>query len=287
MNDTAEKTPEEVESEVWVAISAFEQILEAMPNDRASLDALAHAYEQIGDLTRAKDYLGRFAQVLLDEKDAAACEELLPKLEKFAEMDPALADKVVRIGSLLKESQEAAAVAPQKSDEPPPVLSGSPGSGFKMSDEMSFAWNLSEAHQITEEEYSGIVQDLTEMSSAAATTTVSVLHVMEHRAFKNLDKIVAFVSEECGTPFLSLQSFSVRKAAFAKLPRDFMVRRGVLIFDFLGQDALAVILNPYNTALRKEVESMAGQTCHFFMTLPSEFDQTLGRADEIMAQDED
>ena len=285
--DTQEgkSSDQHLESEVWTAISAFEQILEAMPNDRASLEALSHAYQQIGDLTRAKDYLARFAQVLLEEQDTSACKDILPKLREHADQDSVLADKLVRVESLLQQQAEADEV-PRPAQSAAPVASGSTGSGFSMSDEMSFAWNLSEARQITEEEYSGIVQDLTEMSSSSAST-VSVLHVLEHRGFKNLEKIVAYVSGECNAPFVSLSSFSVGKQAFSLLPQAFMLRRGVMIFDLLGQDALAVIMNPYNQALQKEVEAMAGRTCHFFMTLPTEFDAVLSRAAEILAQEDD
>ena len=53
------KSKEELEAEVWSAISAFEQILEAIPNDRASLEALSNTYEQIGDHTKAKEYMLR------------------------------------------------------------------------------------------------------------------------------------------------------------------------------------------------------------------------------------
>ena len=71
----------ELEEKVWNAIAAFEQILEAMPTDRASLDALAHAYEQVGDHTKAKDYLIRLGNVIIQENDADAGQEILEKIE--------------------------------------------------------------------------------------------------------------------------------------------------------------------------------------------------------------
>ncbi|MEI6217777.1 MAG: hypothetical protein WCP86_02660, partial [bacterium] len=66
MAEKQEKHPTggDQESEVWSAIAAFEQILEAIPNDRTSLAPLAHAYEQIGDLARAKDYTVRLADIV-------------------------------------------------------------------------------------------------------------------------------------------------------------------------------------------------------------------------------
>ena len=44
------------ESEIWDAIGAFEKIIEALPNDHISIEALAVAYEQVGDHDRAKHY---------------------------------------------------------------------------------------------------------------------------------------------------------------------------------------------------------------------------------------
>ena len=74
-----------LEEEVWNAIAAFEQILEAMPNDRASLEALCHAYEQIGDHTRAKDYVIRLVDVLVEEGDGAAAKRLSDRLVAYSD----------------------------------------------------------------------------------------------------------------------------------------------------------------------------------------------------------
>ena len=84
-----DRTPEE---EVWSAIGAFEQILEQMPEDRASLDALWRAYERIGDRTRAGQYLVRLAHVHLKAGDRAAAEALRATLESYAADDTSAAE---------------------------------------------------------------------------------------------------------------------------------------------------------------------------------------------------
>jgi len=66
----------ELDEEVWQAINAFEQIIEALPRDRASLEALSHAYEQVGDTAKEAEYLNRLAKVLIDEEDADAAARL-------------------------------------------------------------------------------------------------------------------------------------------------------------------------------------------------------------------
>jgi len=146
---------------------------------------------------------------------------------------------------------------------------------FSMPDELAFAWGLLEAKELTQEEYSSVVQDLTEMSSVDSATTVSVIHVLEGRAFKNLEKVIGFVSKECGAPIISLSSFELRHEATSLLSPDFMMKRGVMVFEVLGKDALVVVMNPYDRQLRKDTETMSGRRCHFFMTLPSEFDRAL------------
>ena len=68
--ETGDKGRKQLEEEVWSAIGAFEQILEAMPEDRASLETLSHAYGQIGDHARAYEYVLRLGRVLLVEGDS-------------------------------------------------------------------------------------------------------------------------------------------------------------------------------------------------------------------------
>ena len=286
------KVEQDLEAEVWTAITAFEQILEAMPNDRASLDALSHAYEQIGDHTKAKEYLLRFGTVLLEENDARAAADLVPELEKYAAEDDRIQELITTVAKLsdkAKEKEKAESVrgeADKKADRSRAAGDVLQKTGFNMQEEMSFAWVLSEANQITQEEYANVVQDLSELSSAAETSTVSVLHVLENRGFKNLEKILAFVSKECGTPFISLGTFALTAEAVSLLPIEFVRRRGVLIFEVLGKDALVVVMNPYDKQIRKDVEAVVGRKCHYFLTLPSEFDKALEKIPEVIAQAE-
>jgi len=274
----------ELEEKVWNAISAFEQILEAMPNDRASLDALANAYEQVGDRTKAKDYLIRLCDSIIEEGDAEALKDLIEKVKQYSEDDKKAKDVLERIETFLSEKNTA--------DSSPKLdahgKSAKAGAGdvkasFNMADELSFVWNLLEAGELTQEEYASVVQDLTEMSAGDSNATISVLHVLEARAFKGLEKILGFVSRECGTPIISLASFDLQPQVVTMLPMDFMVRRGTIIFELLGNDALVVIMNPYNKQLRQDVESATGRKCHFFISLSSEFDHALAKIPQILS----
>jgi len=286
-----EASRQNLEAEVWSAISAFEQILEALPNDRASLEALWNAYEQIGDYAKSKSYLIRLAGVVADEADEAAARELIEKLRPYAEDDVSAKEALGRIEELVSEAQSSAAPSAagaaeteaQRHAHAKTAAGEHVRTAFSMADELAFAWNLLEASQLTQEEYASIVQDLTEMSAIESATTVSVLHVLENRAFKNLEKIIGYVSKECGTPIVSLSSFDFKSEEILLLPMDFMVGRGAFVFEVIGKDALVAVMNPYDKQLHKDVETLTNRKCHFFMTLPSEFDKALAGAASFLS----
>lgn len=273
--DPKKDAAKQLEQEVWVAIAAFEQILEAMPNDIASLETLAHAYEQIGDHTRAKDYVIRLGNVLLTEGDHESARQLLEKITRYAKEDPRAEELVARIGKTEAPRREARSATPGPSAAP--TRDRRPRAGFSIQDELSYAWNLHESKELSQEDYSRVVHDLTEMSTSDSLTTISVLHTLEFRAAKNLERIMSFTARQYGTPMVTLASFGFPVEAMTLLPMEFMVRRGVLCFGFIGPEALVVIMNPFNKTLRAEVEVMANRRCHFFMALPSDFDAAIAK----------
>ena len=49
----------------------------------------------------------------------------------------------------------------------------------------------------------------------------------------------------------------------------------------MGSHALAVVMNPYDAGLRREVEKLAGRPCDFYLTHAGEFDRALERITNI------
>ena len=235
MADKSKPTQGALEEEVWSAIGAFEQILEAIPNDRASLEALLHAYEQIGDMVRSKEYLMRLARVLIEEGDFSAAGELIERLKAFSSEDPeaeALVTALEQFGSGGDVSLPASTSAEEKA--------------------------------------------LADLSS--------VLHVLEARGFKNIERVLAHVAKECDTPAIQMSNFNLTYEVVSILNPELMLKRGVFVFERIGQDLLVAIMNPYDKQLRKDLEAHTGKTCHFFTTLPSEFDKALTKAAEVILE---
>lgn len=278
------KTPD-TETEVWNAISAFERILEVMPDDRTSLETLVHAYTQLGDRSRALEYLKRLATVVADERDSEAAVAVLEQLEPYAETDASVPPLV----DLLKSAtgvQSAPVEIAEKTVAAPLQVSAR---AFKtqrvnITDELALAWDLLQAGELTQEQYAEVVQDLTNISSNALDKgAISMLHVIENRGYVNLDRILVFASKKGDVPIINLANFELNDEAISLLPMEYMIRQGVLPFDMLGPDVLVVIQNPYDLELRKQIEEGIGRHCHFYLTSPHEFMQAIARVNKRKA----
>lgn len=271
----------DAESEVWSAIAAFETILEAMPDDRASLETLSHAYEHIGDQAKTLEYLLRLGDVIVRDGDVEAASHIAGKLRAFGSEDAQLVgvcERLEKLGELKSPGADEKAPAGRR------VRASS--QSFRVADELSFAWRLFEAGELTQEEYAGVAQDLSEMSADDHLSTASVLHTLDARAFSGMERLMGYVARDAQTPIISLLSFDIQKEAHGLLPMEFMIRRGAVVFDLIGDDALVVVMNPYDEALRAQVQEKAGRPCHFFLALPAEFDAAISKIGESVVSEE-
>ncbi len=258
----------DAEAEIWNAISYFEKILEALPADRLSLETLVSAYEKVGDHTRARDYTLRLARVLIDEADEDGAEELLARLRLLAPSDAAVAETIARL-----EALKPPKVMAEVLDDKNPLARRS----ANIAGEISLAWNLLQGNKLHQEDYSRVVHDLSENSSRAQDVPVSTLHVLHDRHHPGFNEILAFLATACNTPLIALERFEIPPAAASLLPLPFCIKRGVVVFDLMGRDALMAVLNPYDTQVLQDVEEMTGRSCHRFLAAPADFDAAMER----------
>ncbi len=274
MAEQPHKSISNSETEIWNAIAAFEKILEALPNDRVSLETLADAYEKVGDHTRAKDYILRLVNVLIDEKDEDAVHDIRRKIESFDRSDPRIVSTLSRIENLKSEKVMALVIDDEQ------TLSRRP---INIAGEIAFAWNLLQAKKLTQEDYTNVVHDLSENSSKKNEVPVSTLHVLHDRHFAALNEVLAFAAVTRNTPIVSLSNFEIQPNVMGLLPVEFIVKRGAIIFELMGEDALVGILNPYDTQLQTEIEELTEKICHCFLVTPEDFDSTLAKIRQTTA----
>ncbi len=262
------------------ALQTFERILEIMPDDRGALEAAILAAQACEEPEIALTHRLHLADILLAENNLQALSEHVAMLREDDHPRARAWVEAFDAGNGIPSSlsEEDIARAQQGRAPMPP-----PRSTFNISDEIDLAWKLFEHHEISQEEYAALVRDLTEMSASHNGGTVSVLHTLEASQHKSQDRILSFLaqeSEETGSPFISLSCFTMRPDLAHLLPADFMVNRGAIVFETLGREKLVALLNPFNQALRADVQQLCASPCHFFLARASEFDNAIARLKE-------
>ncbi len=275
------------EEDVWSSISSNEEVLERVPNDHKALHSLFVAYGQIGDHTKAKEYIVRLADVALLENSGVVAIDVINELRSYAEDDPSLNEILLQI-DLLSQTAVAKGASLSSGKKKASIELKAESATFSLASEMTFAWKLVESGDLSQAEYAGVINDLTEMSGQSDGLTISLLHVLESRNIGDIDKYMGSFVEKCGTPIISLDNFEVTLESVFVFPINFVVARGVIVFDFIGSEVLVAVLNPYDLDVRSEVtELLHGKTCHFFVTKPSQFDRRVEKIREIIRDRED
>ena len=277
-SDTPTAAVANADSEIWAAVSAFEKILEAVPTDRLAIETLADAFEKLGDKTKSQQYLMRLVDVVLLENDSAAGPGLIERLEAYGR-EEAMLQARKRVEQMLARDA-AARMAAEKN-------SATVRKAADITHEVSLAWELLQEAKLSQAEYSAVVQDLSENSSKRIDVPVSVLHALADRQFKGMDKVLTHLCKLSGLPLIVLSSFELNPEAFMLLPMEFMTRRGAIVFDLMGRDALVAVLNPVDKDLQADVKRVLKRECHFYLSNSSDYDAVLGAIRKhIAARDE-
>ncbi len=264
--ETTLTTPPPADSEIWGAISAFEKILEAVPNDRLAIETLADAFERLGDRVKSAHYLLRLVDIVTNEADIQIAPGLIERLETFGR-DEAMVQARKRLENMLARDAAARLAA----DKNPTTVR----KAADITHEVALAWELLQESRLTQAEYSAVVQDLSENSSKRIDVPVSVLHALADRQFKGIDKVMAYLCRLTGCPLIPLASFELASESFMLLPVDLMTRRGALVFDIMGHDALVAVLNPIDKDLQEDVKRVLKRKCHFYLCSAADYDAAL------------
>lgn len=252
-------------AEALSVIEAFEQVLEAAPEDIGALDALYRAHEIVGNRARAREYLLRLARLYLEQRNFAEAEALREDLRRLGGGDAETTGLLARLDALSQPSP------------PPAAPTGTEDEIAIVESELALAWRLHSAELLDQETYAAVANDVTEAAARSDGGVISALHALHRRSFAGFDDLIAFLAKDSRTPMIPANAFEVTPECRALLPTEFMARRGVVPLDTIGSAALIAVLNPMDEALRNEIRRRTGRECHFFLTWPAHFEARLAR----------
>lgn len=254
----------------------LEQILEVMPDDLFTLRAL---YETLLKLELPEKALASLNQ--LDERARAANnqEMIAFVLEQYASIVDDVPEVQKRMDRLRAFGAEIAGVQEAKPVEKP----AAGGARADIEAEMALAWDLFQDEQLSQEEYSGVLHDLTEMSSREMSVPVTVLHILHDRNFSRFERLLTHLSQKSEVAILPLARFSEREELREILPMSFISHRGALPFSQVGGELLLAVLNPLDKELLRSAESLSGKRCHAYLVTPQEYDERLAQIRKALA----
>lgn len=275
MNEMQKENWEELKN----SVEMLEQILEVMPDDLFTLRALYETWLKLEDPEKAFEALNR-----LDDRTRAAqnIEMINFVLEQYQSVSDDSAEMQGRIGRL----QEIKNVSGILQDVEPSlqVNKANPQStGSRLDAEMALAWVLFQDDQLSQEEYSNVLHDLTEMSSQAVGVPVTVLHILYDRQFGRMERLMTHLCQKNDMPIIALSLFENNEEIIRQLPIDFISRNGVMPFAKVGDDLLVAVLNPLDQELLEEAQKLSGRNCHPCLVTPDEYDLQLGKIKQVEA----
>jgi len=270
MSDTGnDKDSEAAGEEILSVIKEFEDILAVVPDDQVALETLTYIYDHIGEQSKSNECLVQLGRVVVEEGDAHLAGYVYDRLDEVGLCDGGDSEVCELVKQLISTK-----ISIGDDTYGDTAVSGGTVS-FNVMDELSFAWHVFQAGQLTQEEYSNVAGDLAEMAADGHLSTISALHVLEAQAFSGMERLMGFVARDSKAPIVSLPLFDIPEDLRGVLPVDFMIRHGVIVYGLLADDALVVVMNPLNMELRQYVESKLNRRCHFYISMPSEFDDVI------------
>lgn len=275
--------------DVQETISMFEQILEVMPDDEMALRTLYDTYIMTGQREKAFQMLLRLGGLALNEKDDetatffrsqyAEFEDLATPenqkfhdelLQAFADQSDTMAPGGFGFGG---DDDGINPLAAWTSEVLP--------AGEQKDAELTLAWKLFKADLLSQDDYSMVLQDLTDMSSKKLDVPASVLHVLHDRGYSRFSSIIGYLVRETATPFISLVHFDVQESVYNAIPMDYMRHRGAICFQQIDNELVVGLLNPLDKALREQLRMITGKKCHFYLVVPEEYDALLSKIKEL------
>ncbi len=256
------------------SIAMLEQILEVMPQDTDAIKALYRAHFNRGNLERAFEHLNSLVSIVSSGGEPDTLLFLQSELPQFEEVYPSeVAAQVARLRmvefSIGKNEETSTPSKPDSSSSEKNSVE------VDISEELALAWRLYEENQLSQEEYSSVLHDLTEVSSKELDVPVSVLHVLNDRGFTQMTRILNYLSTRSGIPFISLANIELGDKIASALPLDISAHDGALPFSFLENDLLIGVLNPFNNMLVDRIETECGRRCHTYLVEPEDYDSAL------------
>lgn len=266
------------EQEISEAIGFFEQVLQTNPNDTMTLEVLAGAYEQLGQKDKAKKTWLHLAVCVAEAGDSEQSAKVRPRLNPYMD-DPA----VIAVSKQLdvvsgfslspkKESPKKVAKPEKKAQSVEVNLDPIQMKMAATGEEVKLAWVLREGDFLNDSEYDQFAERLITASSTEGIPEIPISALCSYaESFPDkTNDAVLFLAERYGMVPLRLNTFTIHPEAKKLIPPVYVRIKGCFPFAKMGRVLQIAVLNPDDIKRQKELESISGMQCSFFLAHPGE-----------------
>jgi hypothetical protein len=113
-----------------------------------------------------------------------------------------------------------------------------------------------------------LLQILMDNPSHRGAWLVSALGVLEERHAELSDIAFDAHRKRCKLTPVPVEIMDVQRSVIDTLPENYIKIKGVVPFGKIAGELLVAIMNGVDKDLRKEIETLAGMPCHFYLMHP-------------------
>ena len=260
----------------------YEQVLEKMPGDVFSIEALIDIYEKVGDKEKVDELRGQLTKIEKGEEIKPVTNTIKSRTSSFSisinsnkvsnrkvnlKSRPSISDPVPP--SWRKKNQELDQIKMTK------ALADLVFSlQYSLKSQVDLMVRLYDVGLLTKKQFTKVVYQLSHHKfSRSPTKPKMVVHMLEECPHVEMEKVQYFLSRKSSLPHIDVSLMKFNNKLYSLLPETLIFNHGIVIFKKIAQDYCIAVLNPLNRELMEKTAFLLGQNVHFFITSAEEFDQ--------------
>ncbi|MCH2205106.1 MAG: hypothetical protein MK132_04445 [Lentisphaerales bacterium] len=260
----------------------YEQVLEKIPDDKFSIEALVDIYVKIGDQDKVDDFKERLRKIDAGEKLSSPVPK---KKSSVRQVQVKVTGKgggqkrKVNLNSRPSVSEPVPSNWRRKTEglDQIKLTKALEDLVFSMQNtlksQVDLMINLYDIGVLTRKQFSSVVYELSNHKfSRDPQKPEMVMHMLERCPGVALDKVYYFLSRKSNIPYIDLSVMSYNSKLCTLFPKNLIYNQGLVIFKKIGSDYCIAVLNPLNIELMQETVALLNEKVHFYLTSAKEFD---------------
>ena len=259
----------------------YEQVLEKMPGDAFSIEALIDIYEKVGDEEKVNELKSNLAKVEKGEAIKPVTNSIKSRTSSYSISvnTTKVANRQVSLKSRPSVSDPVPPSWRRKNQELDQIKMTKALADlvftlqYSLKSQVDLMVRLFDVELLTKKQFSDVVYKLSEHKFPRNPAKPKmVVHMLEECKNVEMEKVQYFLSRKSSLPYFDLSLLDFNAKHYELLPETLVFNHGIVIFKKLGNNYCLAVLNPLNSELMEKTAFLLGAKVHFFITSAKEFD---------------